>query len=170
MDYCDVFISCFDSHFDGTHSLQMIRWWASDVMLNFPKSVLMTKQTYLHLGWPGGVYIFSKFSFKRITVNMLLRVFTNLGNRCCPQSSTCFGTINLIVALILQATNLNQTEMWSDLIYIHLGVTGKAQADIFLTLWVICTGLYLARSVETSPRPTIFLLVLLENLTVFCIW
>ncbi len=89
----------------------------------------MTKQTYLHLGWHGGVYIFSKFSFKRITVNMLLHVFTNLGHRCCPH---CFGTIHLIVAGILQATNLNQTEMWSDLIYIHLGVTGKA--DIFLTL------------------------------------
>ncbi len=25
---CDVFISCLDSHSDGTHSLQ---WWASDV-------------------------------------------------------------------------------------------------------------------------------------------
>ncbi len=22
VDYCDVFISCFDSHSDGTHSLQ----------------------------------------------------------------------------------------------------------------------------------------------------
>lgn len=65
---------------------------------------------------------------------MLLHVFTNLGHRCCPQSSTCFGTVHLIVAGILQATNLNQIEMWSDLIYIRLGVTGKAQADIFLTL------------------------------------
>ncbi len=33
VDYCDVFISCLDS--DGTHSLQMIHWWASNVMLNF---------------------------------------------------------------------------------------------------------------------------------------
>ncbi len=30
---CDVFISCLDSHSDGTHSLQRIHWWASDVML-----------------------------------------------------------------------------------------------------------------------------------------
>ncbi len=30
VDYCDVFISCLDSHSDGTHSLQRIHWWASD--------------------------------------------------------------------------------------------------------------------------------------------
>ncbi len=30
VDYCDDFISCFDSHSDGTHSLQRIHWWASD--------------------------------------------------------------------------------------------------------------------------------------------
>ncbi len=38
MDYCDVFISCLDSHSDGTHSLQRIH-----------KSVLMKKQTHLLL-------------------------------------------------------------------------------------------------------------------------
>ncbi len=37
VDYCDVFISCLDSHSDGTHSLQRIHWWASDVMLHFFK-------------------------------------------------------------------------------------------------------------------------------------
>ncbi len=30
-----LFISCLDSHSDGTHSLQLIHWWTSDVMLNF---------------------------------------------------------------------------------------------------------------------------------------
>ncbi len=54
MDYCDVFISCWDSHSDGTHSLQGIRWCAGDVMLNLSKSVPMKKQTHLHLGWPEG--------------------------------------------------------------------------------------------------------------------
>ncbi len=34
VDYCDVFISCLGSHSDGTHSLQRIHWWASDVMPN----------------------------------------------------------------------------------------------------------------------------------------
>ncbi len=44
VDYCDVFINCLDSHSDGTHSLQKIHWWASDVMLNFFKSVPTKKQ------------------------------------------------------------------------------------------------------------------------------
>ncbi len=26
VDYCDVCISCLDSHSDGTHSLQWIHW------------------------------------------------------------------------------------------------------------------------------------------------
>ncbi len=39
------FISCLDSHSDGTHSLQRIHWWASDAMLHFSKSVLMNSST-----------------------------------------------------------------------------------------------------------------------------
>ncbi len=62
VDYCDVFISCLKLHSDGTHSLQRIHWWTGDVMLHFSKSVLMKKQTHLHLGWPGE-YIFCKFLF-----------------------------------------------------------------------------------------------------------
>ncbi len=34
VDCCDVFISCLNFLSDGTHSLQRIHWWASDVMLN----------------------------------------------------------------------------------------------------------------------------------------
>ncbi len=45
VDHCDVFISCLDSYSDGTHSLQRIHCWASDVMLHFNKSVLIKKQT-----------------------------------------------------------------------------------------------------------------------------
>ncbi len=41
VNYCDVFISCLDSHSDGTHSLHRIHWWASDVILHFSKSVLI---------------------------------------------------------------------------------------------------------------------------------
>ncbi len=52
VDYCDYFISCIDSHSDGTHSLQRIHWWASDGMLHLSKYILMKKQTHLHLGWP----------------------------------------------------------------------------------------------------------------------
>ncbi len=61
--HCDVFISCLDSHSDGTHSLQGIHWWASDIMLHFSKSVPMKKQTHLHLAWHDGDYNFSKCSF-----------------------------------------------------------------------------------------------------------
>ncbi len=57
VDYCDVFISCLDSHSDSTHSLQMIH----DEITHFSKSVLVNKQT--HLGRPKGGYIFSKCSF-----------------------------------------------------------------------------------------------------------
>ncbi len=44
-----LFISSLDSHSDGTHSLQMIHWWASDVMLHLSKCVQMKRQTYLPL-------------------------------------------------------------------------------------------------------------------------
>ncbi len=33
VDYCDVFISCLDSHSDGTHSLQSIHWWTGVVWI-----------------------------------------------------------------------------------------------------------------------------------------
>ncbi len=33
VDYCDVFIRCFYSHSDGTHSLNsMVKWLASEVI------------------------------------------------------------------------------------------------------------------------------------------
>ncbi len=51
VDYCDVFISCSDSHSDGTHSLQRIHWWASDGMLHFIKSVLMTTFSTSWMAW-----------------------------------------------------------------------------------------------------------------------
>ncbi len=63
VDYCDVFISCLDSQSDGTHSLQRIHWWTSDVMLHFSKSVLMKKQTHLLLECPQGEYILRKLNF-----------------------------------------------------------------------------------------------------------
>ncbi len=48
VDYCDVFISCLDSHSDGTHSLQRIYCWASDGMLHFSKS---DEETIYTWGW-----------------------------------------------------------------------------------------------------------------------
>ncbi len=49
---------------DGTHSLQGIHWWATDVLLKFCKSVLIKKMnSYIYLGWPEVEYIFSKYNF-----------------------------------------------------------------------------------------------------------
>ncbi len=50
-----VMFSFFRSH--GTHSLQRIHCWASDILL------LMKKLINLHLGWPKGEYFFSKLKF-----------------------------------------------------------------------------------------------------------
>ncbi len=63
MDYCDVFISCLDSHSDGTHSLQRIHWLATDAMLHFSKSVLIKNKTHLYVRWPEDEYIFRQFPF-----------------------------------------------------------------------------------------------------------
>ncbi len=52
LDYCDAFISCLDSHSDGTHSLERIHKWACDVMLNVSKSVLMKKLSASWMVWP----------------------------------------------------------------------------------------------------------------------
>ncbi len=61
VDYCDVFISCLDSHSDGTHSLQRIHQWASKGMLHFSKS---DEETNSSTSWMAdGECIFSKFKF-----------------------------------------------------------------------------------------------------------
>ncbi len=51
LDYCDVFISCLDSHSDGTHSLQRIHCWDSDAMLHFSKS---DEETNSSTSWMAG--------------------------------------------------------------------------------------------------------------------
>ncbi len=42
VDFSIDIISFLDSHSDGTHSLQRIHLWASDVMLHFSKLVPMS--------------------------------------------------------------------------------------------------------------------------------
>ncbi len=49
--YCDVIIRCLDSNSDGTHSLQSIHWWASDVMLHFSKSDEETNSSTSWMTW-----------------------------------------------------------------------------------------------------------------------
>ncbi len=58
--YCDVFISCLDSHSDGTHSLQSIHWWASNATYI---AVPMENKSHIHLGWSKGEEMFSNFNF-----------------------------------------------------------------------------------------------------------
>ncbi len=48
VDYRDVFIMCLDSHFDGSHSLQRIHWWASSLVLHFSKA---DEETNLSTSW-----------------------------------------------------------------------------------------------------------------------
>ncbi len=65
-------IIMFYSHSDGTHSLQRINWWASNVMQHFSKSVQIKKWTHLRLWWTEGDYIFNYFlSFPLIIIGAL---------------------------------------------------------------------------------------------------
>ncbi len=60
VDFCDVFISCLDSHSDGTHSLQSIHWWTSDGMLHFSKPDEETDSftSWMAWGWLHFQHIF----------------------------------------------------------------------------------------------------------------
>ncbi len=51
VDYCDVFISCLDSHSDGTHSLQRIHWWTSDTKFLQICSDEETNPTIAWMAW-----------------------------------------------------------------------------------------------------------------------
>ncbi len=65
VNYCDVFISCLDSHSDGTHSLQMIHFWGSDVGWSYFSSNLFpwrNKLIYI-LDGLGGVHCKPFFLF-----------------------------------------------------------------------------------------------------------
>ncbi len=53
VEYCDVFISSLDSHSDGTHSLQSIHWWDTDVMTHFSKSDEETNSSTSWMAWVG---------------------------------------------------------------------------------------------------------------------
>ncbi len=54
---------CFYHLFGLSFWRHPLTWWSSNVMLHFSKSVLMNKQTRVHLGWPEGEYTFNKLKF-----------------------------------------------------------------------------------------------------------
>ncbi len=84
MESCGLLVDCCDCCFYQPFGLSFWRHpftaedalWASDVMLNFSKSVLMKKQTHLHLGWREVERISSKFS--RLSKLFLQRVLIYL--------------------------------------------------------------------------------------------
>ncbi len=76
VDYCDVFISCLDSHSDGTHSLQRIHWWASDATF---LQICSDKNKLIYI-LDEGESVFSKLSF--------------LGELWFLPITTLFGTCN----------------------------------------------------------------------------
>ncbi len=95
-----MFLSADWTHSDGTHSLQRIHCWASDVKLNFSKSVLIKKQTHRHLWWPESKYIFSKFKFLGFFVKyfpfsfeLFLEVWLNYPNTFWGHYSSPFTTV-----------------------------------------------------------------------------
>ncbi len=100
VDYCDVFISCFNSHSDGTHSLQRIHWWARVVILKFSKSVSMRKQIHIYLvscmtwGWVNlqQIFIFAwtiPLACLKHTVSPSLIYLTIFHSLCCILRSDC---------------------------------------------------------------------------------
>ncbi len=72
VDYCEVFLSCLDSHSDGTHSLQSILWWANDGMLHFCKSEEETNSSTSWVTWGFIIYYYYLlYSIKECCLNGL---------------------------------------------------------------------------------------------------
>ncbi len=85
--YCDVFISCLDSHSDGTHSLQRIHWWASDGMLHFSKSFTMKKKLIytmdgLRVSRFSGTFRFLGEQFFKVTLLCLFEYYLSCSVSC----------------------------------------------------------------------------------------
>ncbi len=69
---------------DGTHSLQRIHWWVSDV--SFLQSVPMTKQTHRHLGWPEDVNFFVKYSIFCFSFRWTITLTFNMTGKSVPRT------------------------------------------------------------------------------------
>ncbi len=68
VDYCDVFISCLDSHSNGTHSLQRIVMWCNDTFLQIcSHEETNSSASWIAWGWVHFLQIFIfgvNYSFK----------------------------------------------------------------------------------------------------------
>ncbi len=77
LEWCGLlwcFISCLDSHSDGTHSLQSIHWWKSAIMLHFSKSDEETNASTSAILFCI-LQIFTIFSRKMCTTNICRHIF-----------------------------------------------------------------------------------------------
>ncbi len=127
VDYCDVFISCLGSHSDGTHSLQRIQWWASDVMLHFSKSDeetnLRRKQTYLGWGWGHFQQIFI-FGW---TILLIAKLNSN------------FGVKLFLLQILFQCTILVQRHIFTVWEVIHRMMSTFYTVCLYKYLLYCCT-------------------------------
>ncbi len=117
-----MFYEFLDSHSDGTHSLQIIYWWVSNVMLNFSKSVPMkNKKKYIKSWMAWGWVHFQQFFIFGWTITLscpclllyqyLLREPVRRSSRFCKwldgsahrHPNTCTKHMNVMVHVKLKA-------------------------------------------------------------------
>ncbi len=103
-----------DSHSDGTHSLQKIHWWASDVMLNFSKYFPIKKQTHLLLGLRMITsselsYFGVNYSFNSSILNIITFICYNCPQLLCMSQSTPQHSVFFNNIVFLKVNNSQNT-------------------------------------------------------------
>ncbi len=87
VDDCDVCISCLDSHFDGTHSLQRIHWWVSYISPNIfqCRNKLIYILDALRVSKVSANF---HFQLSYSSGNTRTRITQNKQSRLCPEKHT----------------------------------------------------------------------------------
>lgn len=111
------------SYFGKLHEM-----WPNYVMQNFSKSILMKKETHLHLRWPEGwVHFYTFFHFWENyffnitappTLSLLLYLSLNLNDE-----TLCLKFTNKWYLFILTKTNASIRQYKSSLIYKNVHIT-----------------------------------------------
>ncbi len=130
MDYCDVFISCLDSHSDGTHSLQRIHWWASNAKLHFYKS----KNTKKHEETNSSTYLMA-WVFTSVNVHFGVNYyFKALVAKCiytALYSSVCAIVHKRHVSVVLCLHSSTTLQMY------NRHVTGQCEHFLHYYVWTL---------------------------------
>ncbi len=103
VDYCDVFISCSDSHSDGTHSLQSIHCWASDAMLHFSKSDEETNSSTSWMVW-GGAHFQQMLIFG--TFQQMLTILPHFGSVSTRQAWCNSDPVSVFLSFVAAGADL----------------------------------------------------------------